>query len=438
MLKMGCAKVDITPSFEVYLHGYAGRNQLTSSVEEPIEAGVIALEQDRVKTLIITVDTSGIKTGDCDRICREIETAVGIRASDILICSSHTHFSPAFQSYSVYVPGGKLTPGDYPADEKYFTFFLSKLIPAVKFALADLEEVRLLQADIPLTGIAFNRRTIRKSDGGVTTNYLYPEDPENYEFQPIDPTLHVWKFMRGTHPKGVLARYGSHPVTGGYDFYGISPDYPGYFRQAVQEKMGCPGFFMLGTAGDVVPVQRNFDTRKDLGEVMASVIRLAARQFRETTGFTLKSTMIPFPVSSPSLQGKGESEIRNEWESLLASDDSSAEKSKAIYMAGFRNAVYHQFNGSEAVLAIRLMQLGDRTIAALPFEVLTKIGVRIRERFPDTAVVSCSGGYEGYLPLQEDFPKGGYETDMGTVWAQDTGDRVISTVISALEAFQNG
>ena len=52
------------------------------------------------------------------------------------------------------------------------------------------------------------------------------------------------------------------------------------------------------------------------------------------------------------------------------------------------------------------------------------MGEEIRKRIPDAVVVSLCGGYEGYLPVEADFSKGGYETDEGTVFARDTGDRL--------------
>ena len=71
MLKMGCAKIDVTPDFPVFLRGYGARKQKTTLVEEPIEVGVIALEQDGKKVLMITADNldqaierSGTKAGN--------------------------------------------------------------------------------------------------------------------------------------------------------------------------------------------------------------------------------------------------------------------------------------------------------------------------------------------------------------------------------------
>ena len=434
MLKMGCAKADVTPGFEVYIRGYASRNRVTCEVEESVEAGVIALEQNGKKTLLITVDSLGIEVAYCQKIYKAIAEAVNIDYPNILIACSHTHFAPNFGGFTVYFPNGELELGNHPEDTRYYEFFMSKLIPAVKYAVADLEEVELLQADIPVSSIAFNRRTIRKADGMVTTNYMYPDDPENYDFSDIDTVMHVWKFMRNNAPKGILARYGCHPVTGGYNSYGISADYPGYLKEYIREKFHCPGFFMLGTAGDVVPMQRNNESRKDIGQVMASSIRLAGRTFRRTTDFELKTAAATLKVISRN-QGKSQSEIAQKWQDELARAQQNKKYSQELYTAGMAYEIYNEFNGHEADLPIQLMQLGDRTIAALPFEVLTIIGKKIREVFPDAAVVSCAGGYECYLPTAADFPKGGYETYTGTVWQENTGDNVIAKTIEMLKDF---
>ena len=433
---MGCAKADVTPSFPVYLRGYASRNRVTNEVEEPIEVGVIALEQDNVKSLILTVDGLGIEVPYMLKIYKAVADATGIDYPNIMISSSHTHFAPNFSSFTIFTAGGELDLGDHPADSRYFDFWISKVIPAVKHAIADLEDVRLLQADIPVSSIAFNRRTVRKADGKVTTNYIYPADPENYDFSDIDTVMHVWKFMRGNAPTAVLARYGCHPVTGGYNSYGISADYPGYFRRYTEEKLGCPAFFLLGTAGDVVPVQRANESRKDIGQVMASSIRLAERMFRDTTDFALKCANHNLHVKSDMLNGMTAGDVDKHWAEELKKAENTSSYSQDFYMAGMMHSMFHEFNGSEADLSIQLMQLGDRVLVGLPFEVLTAIGIGIREVYPDAAVVSCTAGYECYLPVASDFPKGGYEANAGTVWAPDTGDNVIAESITALKEFK--
>ena len=101
MLKMVCAKADITPEQPVFLHGYAYRNRLSSEVEDPVEVGVIALEQDGATCLLLTADSLGIEFPDVVKICRCIAAETGIGFPNIMISCSHTHFAPNFNNFTI-------------------------------------------------------------------------------------------------------------------------------------------------------------------------------------------------------------------------------------------------------------------------------------------------------------------------------------------------
>ena len=426
MLKMGCAQTNITPDRNLYLRGYAGRNAFSSGVEDPVLAGVIALEQKGKRVLILTCDHLGIPIGECN-IIRErlIQQYPFLTEEDIFISASHTHFAPGFGPYIIYRNDGELPPGMYPESGEVFSGFLEKVLCAAGKAFGSLEEVRLLQTELSVTSVAFNRRTPAKTDGKVTTNYMYPEDPENWEFPFYDPTLHVWKFMKKDgKPKALLARYGCHPVTGGKSPYGISADYVGYFRDAIARELDCPAFFMLGTAGDVVPLTRGGSARRYIGETLANAVLLGELTFRDTTDFTLKSAIHTLEGVIPCMEGESAQNVEKQWEEDLSIYRKKAYDSQ-FFLKSLKYTFYKEFGAvSRIPLPVHTFQLGDRSLAGLPFEVLTGVGEAIRKQIPDAVVVSLCGGYEGYLPMKEDFPKGGYETDEGTVFAPDTGDRL--------------
>ena len=88
MFKMGCAKADVTPSWKTYIRGYASRNRLTDEVEEPIEVGIVALEQDGVKSLIVTCDLIGIEFSDSKKIYAAIKERTGEERDDGELCSA--------------------------------------------------------------------------------------------------------------------------------------------------------------------------------------------------------------------------------------------------------------------------------------------------------------------------------------------------------------
>jgi len=168
---------------------------------------------------------------------------------------------------------------------------------------------------------------------------------------------------------------------------------------------------------------------------VASSIRLAERTFRNTTDFELKTATAPITLYSDQLKGKTAAELDATWEAELEKGKKLPNYTREFYMSGMLRSMFYEFNGAEGNVAIQLMQLGDRVLVGLPFEVLTIIGQKIRAAYPEAVIASCTGGYECYLPTAEDFPKGGYETDNGTIWNPDTGDRVIEAAIAALKAF---
>jgi hypothetical protein len=80
------------------------------------------------------------------------------------------------------------------------------------------------------------------------------------------------------------------------------------------------------------------------------------------------------------------------------------------------------------------MRIGATTLVAWPFEVLAEIGLRIKRRFPNAVLVACAGGYQGYMPLAADHPRGGYEVGEDAVhFVPGTGDRLLEATLQWLE-----
>ena len=54
----------------------------------------------------------------------------------------------------------------------------------------------------------------------------------------------------------------------------------------------------------------------------------------------------------------------------------------------------------------------------------------MKERFPHTALISCAGGYQGYLPLEYEYARGGYEaSERATHFEPGTADRLLDAVL---------
>jgi len=54
----------------------------------------------------------------------------------------------------------------------------------------------------------------------------------------------------------------------------------------------------------------------------------------------------------------------------------------------------------------------------------------MKEHYPNSVLVSCSGGYQGYLPLKYEYDRGGYEaTTWSTHFERGVGDRLLHAVL---------
>ena len=433
--QLGCAKADITPKIPVFMRGYSARNCLSNGIEEPLEAGALVLQQGRTKLLILTIDNIGLERNSVLKLCADIEKATGFAEKDTYLCCSHTHFAPSISEYYVLRPDGTIPIGVYPPEPEYYPMFLSRIVNAINEAKANVEPVEVEETAIQLNELLFNRRTIERATGYVTTNYVYPIPPadEKYTFLPVDPELMVWRFRAKNGIKAILGRFSCHPVTGGKNSYAVSADYPGYFQKFVKEYFACPGFFMLGNAGDAVPMQRNGESRKDIGQTMANAIRLAERRFRKVPEFKLEHTVIEVPVK---LRVKcRHDQVDKLWEEELAKTRKSGKYRPELEEFHYKRIIAKAYPNYDLTLPLQLLRLGSKVLVGTPYEVLTEIGTKLRAACPETVLTTLTGGAEGYLPLAKHYARGGYEANTGSRFNKRAGDDFLAAAIKAVKAF---
>ena len=87
-------------------------------------------------------------------------------------------------------------------------------------------------------------------------------------------------------------------------------------------------------------------------------------------------------------------------------------------------------------IPVQFVRIGETVMVSLPFEVLSEIGLAMKAQFPNSVLVSCANGYHGYLPLEHEFRRGGYEVSIPAMhFAPDTGDRVLKAILKKLKSF---
>ena len=431
--KFGTAIRDITPSEPVMLHGYSARSRVSEGVAEPIRLSSLAIDDGINRMIIIAVDMAGIHTSEIDEICDAIGSETGIGYPNILIAASHTHFAPKI-STSFFISSDI---GFYVPEEAMKRRVLAAAVGTARESISNMVEGVAERVVVRVPGVAYNRRTVRP-DGGVDTNVLYPEQPNSYTISPIDDELTAIRFRSESGTGVVLVNYGCHPVTGGFDtdYYRISSDYVHYLRGTIESSWGMPALFTLGAAGDVVPRNRYGESRKRIGEVLGGTIVLADRMFEPIDGrLEVDSTTVPVETILKFDADSADQLYRSEQEKSLKSESATDGFEDAL-LGKFRSDLYPD---NSFAVPLQFMKIGNVKIAALPFEVLSEFSIRMKGEIADSMLISCAGGYQGYLPFEYEYERGGYEASpRSTHFLPGTADRLYERVIEALGNIGSG
>jgi len=412
-LRCGTASREITPPYPATLHGYANRDRKSDGVAEPISLGCLVLDDGEHRLLIVSCDMIGIESHVCEELYALLETEIGVGYPNVLLSCSHTHFAPALHAGSYYAP----QTGIVEPDPRFVDDFKVKLVEAARDSLRNLQPGRLETARLRVPQVLFNRRTVR-ADGSVATNFRYPLDAENYTISPTDDELTVLRIVDDCGVKAVLANFGCHPVTGGQEaeaaHYRISADYPFYLRQTIAARWNCPVFFTLGAAGDAVPIDRYTDCRQRIGQTLGHTATLGDRLFREDPTPTVSADCRELDVhtiidaDSKTIEAEYE-QARHRSLSLIDAAPESPESREALDIFHLQQAILHRarlYPDNQYSVKVQFLRIGGIVLTCLPFEVLSEISLRMKERFPHSALVSCAGGYQGYPPSNTNTPGG--------------------------------
>ncbi|MFA6714280.1 MAG: neutral/alkaline non-lysosomal ceramidase N-terminal domain-containing protein [Victivallaceae bacterium] len=430
-MKFGTAVRDITPKEPVWLHGYSTRERKSEGISEALEMACLALADKDKTVLIFTFDLIGIRYQDCRKIYETLENAVGIGFPDIMLSCSHTHFAPALHPYdSAFASVGFPEP-----EESFVEDFYIKIVEAAKESLRNLRDGVLETARIKVPQLLFNRRTIR-NDGQLKNNYIYPENPGDYNFGKVDDELTVLRFKDNYGNIGaVLANFGCHPVTGGEErevaHYRVSSDYPHYLRKKISATCKCPAFFTLGGAGDAVPLRRYGKSRERIGGILGESILHSEPLFVRDPGSGLLTASVEHRASvmtkfEPATAKKEYEEARRASLAKPVAGGADSRKNAELLMTDpyvLKATAYERvqaYPDNCFDIPLQFIKIGKTVLVSWPFEIASELTTKLKIEYPNCVPVSCCGGYQGYLFPTHEFRKGGYEVSFMTCHFEKT------------------
>jgi len=395
-LRVGAARIDITPDKPVRMSGYAGRKEPSTDVHDPLSARALAFEVGNRRLVLVSTDLIGFYDGTAEIMRRALLAKTKLKPSELFLTAIHTHAAPTLTTDK---------KRGHANNVEYTETLKGKLIKVVRQGL-DAMEPAGIGLGVGYSPIGMNRRELRVGSDGRSSIVL-GRNP----YGPTDKEVLVMKVASakgGT--RAVAFSYAVHGTSLGPRNRTISGDVLGLAEQLAEKVLGpeaiAPAF--AGASGDIDPwfrVLPAINTEpgwtpepvllgKLLGQEVVHVYR-GIRKTAPTDRLATKLVTLRLPAKP--------------------SEDASAPKPGTV-----------AFN-------VTVARLGEVAFVGLGGEVLTEIGKAIKAGSPvrHTFIITHCNGAAGYLAPKEAHVQGGYEVRTSP-FAPQAADIVIREAIRML------
>lgn len=440
VLKAQFERVDITPPYPVRLAGYFNE-RISDGVLDPLHLRLAALEKGESRLLFIQVDNCAILAEDANDVRSEIARLSPFKKHEIMLLTSHIHTGPDLVGFF-----------GLARDERYLADLKRRII-AEAVSLNPQERSSISLARACYDGLAFNRRWWMEN-GTVVTNppKKSPERREPEGAVDREANTIVFRNERGDL-QALFVNISNHTDTVGGTR--ISADWPGFMERHLDGLLGTdiPVFPFLAPQGNInhlefesLRPQTNHEEAERLGRAYSDIVAgsLEGAKAEPVDGFEAKEIETAIPSHEIS-----ESERRHAREVLERAGaaggargrDLTAEdlaKGDIAVEALFARELLRFFERKPAHYQVPLqaIKMGGVAFAAIPGEPFVEIGLALKavKGYDLVFPVALANGYFGYIPLKENFGRGGYETRPGAAsWlSTDAADRLLAAFRSIL------
>lgn len=389
-LQVGEGTVDSTPPLGIELGGFhrpVGQERRIAGIRRPTAIRALVLRHGDTQAALVSLDICAVSTDMTQRIQQQAEKELGIPASHIRLCASHTHSMPAFcylRQWGTYSP-------------EYMTTVEQKTVEALRLAQADLAPSTLAIGKTRVAGANNNREKKTWESKAWKTDEQFTRDSTDDD-RWLDTTLHVLHFQRGSAAKDLLwYHFSAHPVV--YQDEQAGPDWPGRTAELVREKLGLVPSFLQGHCGDVNcgDAAHWIGTEDSTAIPVANGIAEALQKTRpvDVNELSVQTRSLPVPLDI---------ELFRQWLEAYRTDPAKCvgpewvdEGFAADWFAGSQKRDLSQ---TTLPVPLSVMQLGDVGFVFHPAELYSCYGLTIRRDspLPDTLVVGYTDGIIGYLP----------------------------------------
>jgi hypothetical protein len=453
-LAAGVGRADITPPVGIaHVNWGARTHDRAEGVDMPFWATVLLLDDGESKAAIVDLDFLLIPTVDCRALRARVAEAAGVAPEHVRISCTHTHSGAPWSADRMggqkELPGMDLVPA-------FRARLDAAIVEAARVARAAQRPARVA-AGYGSSDVSVNRR-LRLPEGRTVV-------AQNWDGE-TDPTLTVLRIDDlEERPIACVVGYGTHPIVLAHQNRQLSPDYPGTLKRRVEALVGGHCLFLQGCAGDQIPREAltgDLGAARRMGELIAiDAARVAlrlrtarvARRFDhvvesgaplgiwaedreagEAPTIAVASRTVELPVRDygPADALAAEAEKRH---AIVRDLDKSTATAEAIAAANYQskraamNAHWARICAERRSFAVEMqaIRIGDAALIGVPLEPFCRIGIKVREGSPFkvTQFAGYTNGWDGYVPTEDAYAFGGYETEWATPYAPQAAEFLI-------------
>jgi hypothetical protein len=376
-----------------------------ATVEEPLLAKGIVLDDGRIRCAVCAVDWCGLCNSSHLLFREKLAAAVGIDVSRVAVQCVHQHTAPYVDGDAQRLLDRSPSPPHY-VDAAFLDAVTDRLAAAAKQALGRLQTVDAVGTSQSVVERVASSRRIITPDGKFHGRMSSAKDPALRALPEgfIDPLLRTITLAQGTKPVVRLHYYATHPQS----FYGdprASSDVPGFAREKLQKKEGVFQIYFTGCAGDVAMGKYNDGTRKARDELTARLLAAmeassSATRLAPAGGLAWRSIPVVLPLAANT--GPILDKCRNE----LADPKSSA----IPRIRAATEVTYAERIGKP--LEVSVLQIGPVEVLHLPGECMVefqRFAQEVKPKGSFLAVAAYGDLGTGYICTANAFKEGGYE-----------------------------
>ena len=442
MIRVGSAKVDITPPLGTHLTGAdAGVRRPAKEILDPLYAKAVVVESGSRRVAILALDVICI-TEEHTSAIRAAAKVLGFEPEAVMVTAMQNHSAPSI-GHMMLDPDFPLPPDPElehvtGSERAYREFAMPRAIQALQEAVRRLGPVKIAYGRGAAPNLAFNRRGI-SLNGSIQMPWYYsskqhPLGPLSLRYMegPDDPEVGVIAFRaQDLSLRGALLNFACHPV----NLFAtrrevVSADWPGAWAAALGAAFDTDATFTVlnGCCGnlnpwptmtpDFIPDHRRMGTA--LAEMSRKVIERMTFSDTADIAWRLRRIAIPYREVPEKRLREVEDILRRhsepEW-----NQDKSAITGEWFMAASTRSIEHCRRRMPEFIYEIQVFRIGDAFIVGLPGEpfIEGQLEIKTQSPLPFVQVTHMCSHYVGYLPTREAAMRGGHEAKPAcSYWAK--------------------